>query len=172
MVGRYLKTGATLLLIGLLVMTDLAIVSYGRRVAEPDVMGLVDSGGRTSPPANLLLPPPLRNVLRIYGYDYEVSNLAHAACLGMRTSREGESLRKATRDRPRQCRSSSTGCQEGKNVLAVALLPCHKARIPCITDSSEPGWSCRPVRPSRLRSSTPSLKADPLLSTAQEGLSG
>ncbi|KAF8722593.1 hypothetical protein HU200_022427 [Digitaria exilis] len=53
MVGRYLKTGATLLLIGLLVMTDLAIVSYGRRVAEPDVMGLVDSGGRTSPPANL-----------------------------------------------------------------------------------------------------------------------
>ncbi|KAF8672456.1 hypothetical protein HU200_049668 [Digitaria exilis] len=53
MVGRSLKTGAMLLVISLLVMTDLAIFSYGRRVAELDVVGLVDSGGRTSPPAYL-----------------------------------------------------------------------------------------------------------------------
>lgn len=53
MVGRSLKTSAALLLISVLVMTDLAIVSYGRRVPELDVVGLVDSAGRTSSPAYL-----------------------------------------------------------------------------------------------------------------------
>jgi hypothetical protein len=46
-----------LLLISVLLMTetDLAIVSYGRRVAELGVMGLDDSGGGGFPPTTGLL---------------------------------------------------------------------------------------------------------------------
>jgi hypothetical protein len=53
MVRRSLKTWSVLLLISVLLMTetDLAIVSYGRRVAELGVMGLDDSGGGGFPPA-------------------------------------------------------------------------------------------------------------------------
>ncbi|KAF8672455.1 hypothetical protein HU200_049667 [Digitaria exilis] len=53
MVRRSLKTRATLLLLSFLLMADLATVSYGRRVAEVDVVGLVDSGGWTFPPVYL-----------------------------------------------------------------------------------------------------------------------
>nr|TKV93046.1 hypothetical protein SEVIR_9G250600v2 [Setaria viridis] len=49
MVRRSLKTMLMLLLISLLVMTDMSIVSYGRRVAE---LGVDDgSGGGGLPPA-------------------------------------------------------------------------------------------------------------------------
>ncbi|OEL14372.1 hypothetical protein BAE44_0024609 [Dichanthelium oligosanthes] len=58
MVRRSLKTRAPLLLISLLLVTDLSIVSYGRRVAELDVVGLGGSGGGTLPPAYLSKQAP------------------------------------------------------------------------------------------------------------------
>ncbi|CAD6213114.1 unnamed protein product [Miscanthus lutarioriparius] len=52
MARRSLKARPTLVLISLLLMADLAIVGYGRRVAELDVLAVGDSGGgdRGSPP--------------------------------------------------------------------------------------------------------------------------
>ncbi|CAL4917425.1 unnamed protein product [Urochloa decumbens] len=54
MVRSSLKTMPTLLLVSLLLVTDLAIISYGRRVAELGVVGLGErGGGGTLPPAYL-----------------------------------------------------------------------------------------------------------------------
>ncbi|CAL4942618.1 unnamed protein product [Urochloa decumbens] len=53
MVISSLKTMPTLLLISVLLMADLAIISYGRRVAELGVVGLRERGGGTLPPAYL-----------------------------------------------------------------------------------------------------------------------